>query len=154
VNNEQQDTTPREPGWPYTSILIFGFFGSDTPEGRRVAWRTTGALVVFVAAALGLRGLLMPQVPPLVWGLMVPLSVASIFSAHADYVRSLDELARALQLAAFAFAYGCVFVIAAALYGFSAAGVITVDPVVWFAALVVAEPLRAAALARLARRYE
>lgn len=154
MERRQDAVEDERTNWPYSSILLFGFFGARSPEGRRLVWRTTGALVVFVAASLGVRGLIMPEVPAPVWGLMLPLSVAAIVSANVDYVRSLDELEQALQLKAFAFAYGCVFVIAAALYGVSAAGAFAVPAVGWFGALVVAEPLRAAVLARLAREHE
>jgi hypothetical protein len=141
-------------GWPYSSILIYGFFGSDSPEGRRVSWRTGGALFVLVCAMLGVQGQLMPEVPPQVWAVILPLSVASMVAAQAEYVRSLDELRRTLQLKAFAFAYGCAMTLAAAVYGFTVAGVLRAEPVVGFGVLVCAEPLRALALGWLVKRYE
>jgi hypothetical protein len=139
--------------WPYTSILVFGFFGADTPAGRRLAWRTTFALAAFLMFSVGVHDAVLPAVPAAFWVVGLAVSVVGIGLSYWLYLRALDELSQLLQLKAFAFAYGCVMVIAATLFGASIALTDALRPQHWLALLVIAEPLRGAALAYLARRH-
>lgn len=150
---------PRADGpsteWPYASLLVFGFFGSDTPAGRRLVWRSNaGIAVVVISVALLLR------LSHLHWALAagllgLPAGVAGIAWSYARYLSELDELSRMIQLRAFAFSYGAAMTIAAALLGpallFSGPSPLSAAAVLpW---LVWAEGCRGLALVVLARRY-
>ena len=148
------DPTEQKTSWPYASLLIFGFFGTDSPEGRRLAQQTTVLLGLMVIGAFVLS---LPGVPLAVRigaAALLPLGALGMGFAYAVYIRDLDELSRALQLKAFGVAYIAVMTIA---LGIVAYNILTPGPVVFDAGvlvlLVIAEPVRATALAWLARRY-
>lgn len=145
---------PREAApWPYTSLLLFGFFGADTPEGRRLARRTTGALALTVASLIGLQ-IVSPGGPAAaVLALLAPVGVVGVGVAYARYLAALDELARLLQLKAFALAYGVVMALGMAGVAVAMAGGWRLGARGLYSLLVLAEPLRGAALAYLAKRH-
>lgn len=142
--------------WPYASLLFVGFFGVRTPEGRRLAWRTTAALAAIVVAFMGLGGAFGAWVPRPVWALLIPASVCGIAWAYTRYLRELDELSRLIQLRAFSFAYAAAMVLFAAVVAFGAVQAepgepVSSGPVLW---ILLAEVLRGVALAYIARQYE
>lgn len=153
-DQHHDDATEQEASWPYASLLIFGFFGTDSPEGRRLARQTTIILGLMVIAAFVLSLPGVPLAVRIAAAALLPLGVLGMGLSYAAYIRDLDELSRSLQLKAFAVAYIAVMTIA---LGIVAYDVLTPGPVVFDAGvlvlLVIAEPVRAAALAWLARRY-
>ena len=48
----RDETDDGRASWPYSSLLCFGYFGADTPTGRRVRDRTMVGLIAFVVANL------------------------------------------------------------------------------------------------------
>jgi hypothetical protein len=133
-------------------LLLFGFFGTDTPAGKRLARRTTAGLVLFLISgvALGGEGDLIPK---WIWVACVPLSVAGIAVAYGIYLRQLDELSRLIQLKAFAFAYGAIMTVALGLSAVVLTRPSLAHPALLLGGLVVIEGLRGLALVVLARRY-
>lgn len=153
MRDEMKDTQqPGDSSWPYASMIGFGYFGANTPEGRRLAVRTLAALAVVCAGLVGLS----PQFPlavRLLSSVGLVGGVAFMFRENVVYVRGLDELSQMLQVQAMAVAYGAVWTIVAVLYATS----LLLGPLsgpVWLVGLVLAEPIRGYALARLARRHE
>jgi hypothetical protein len=53
--------------WPYSSLLVFGFFGADTPGGKRLVWQTTIALLLVIASSWALTGVIPQVLPAIVW---------------------------------------------------------------------------------------
>lgn len=149
------DPTPERTSWPYGSLLFFGFFGTGSPGGRALAWRTTGALGLVIVCAIGAQGGLPGPVPEVLWALGVPLGVILIGWAYARYLEALDELSRLIQLKAFAFAYGAAMTAAMGIFAWGVAqgepASVSVGGLFW---IVAAEPLRGVALMQIARRYE
>ena len=139
--------------WPYGTLLFFGFFGTDTPEGRRLAWRSSALLVVFVVCALGVRGGYDAFFPDALWVAGMPGSVVGLWWAYARYLGALDELSRAIQLRAFAAAYGAAMTLLAV--GLTAAWVDPAPAAPEYLVLfpVFAEGFRGLTLAMLARKY-
>ena len=158
VSRTQGDRTDRvEEGteWPYTTLLLFGFFGTDTPAGKRLARRNNGFMVLFLVCmfASGARDGFHALFPDLLWLLGLPGSVIGTGWAYARYLRSLDELSRMLQLKAFAFGYGAAMTLVA-----TALAVTWIAPtprVRWelLSLPVLAEAFRGLALVHLARQY-
>lgn len=141
--------------WPYATLLFFGFFGTATPEGRRLARWTAMATV---GAAIGGAGLASgwPGGPGrLVWAAVLPAMMVLVAIAYVRYLAALDELARLIQLQAFAVAYAFMIVVAAGLLVYV---YIAADPNVHWglaaATIALAEVVRGAALAFFARRHE
>lgn len=156
--HQAEPPRPREDDatWPYASIILFGYFGAHTPEGRRLAVRTmAGILVVAVAILILELGVGGPWIT-LVAAVAIPAGVALIILENARYLRRLDELSRSLQVQAFAVGYGAAMLIMAALLAIHLAVPSTwgLHQIPMVALLVMAEPIRGAALARLARRHE
>lgn len=150
----ESDRRTNDSAWPYASLLFFGFFGSDTPAGRRLAWRSTVALLVFGVAAVALGGSFAQPVPDIVWVLAIPGAVLAIGWSYARYLASLDELSRLIQLKACAFSYGAAMVVAFGLVALGMAdtgGAAVAGRFLWLIAFV--EILRGLALVRLARTY-
>lgn len=142
----QDHSPPRDGHWPYASLLIFGYFGQDSPGGKRLARETTAWLALAVAA--------MVVAGPLAYGL--PVSVVGIGWSYARYLRGLDELSRMIQLKAMAVAYGAAMTIgavAAALALASPSVGQSMRPAVVFPFLVLAEGVRGIVLVIQARRY-
>ena len=147
------DAPGEDAEWPYASLLILGYFGADTPAGKRLARRTTGFLLVFVVSMLGLRDGFEQLFPDLLWLLGLPFSVLGIWWAYARYMPTLDELSRVIQLRSFAVAYGAAMVLLAV--GLAVAWINPTPRVPWqlLALPVFAEGARGMALAHFARRY-
>lgn len=127
----------------------------DSPGGRRLARRTAAVLVVMLAAAFALSVPGSALALRLVGVVVLPLGVLAMGGAYASYLRELDELSREMQLRAFAVAYFAVMAIAFSIHAY---GLARPGPQVRFDAwviflLVLAEPIRGATLAWLARRY-
>jgi hypothetical protein len=153
--NDPTDDEGSESTWPYSSLLLLGFFGADTPGGKRLAWETAVPAAVFVAATLVLSGVVSQPLPNLVWALAMPACVIAIGWSYSRYMETLDELSRMIQLKAFAFSYGAAMVIAVGV----GALVLTYPqiaraPGLLLLLILFVEPLRGAALAYLARKYE
>ena len=146
-SSSTQDPPPsRDRDWPYTSLLGFGYFGQDSPGGKRLARETTAWLALAVVAMV-LGGL---------WAYALPVSVLGVGWAYVRYLGGLDELSRTIQLKAFAVAYGAAMAIGAVLAALALAspdGGPGVHPAVIFPTLVLAEGVRGVALVVQARRY-
>lgn len=150
------DRSGDRPGWPYASLLLFGFFGVDTPEGRRLAWETSAGLALLLVAAVALRSDPAFPLPELLWVVALPAGPVVIGWAYARYLAKLDELGRMIQLRAFAFSYGAVLTLAAAMIAVLLADPSlgeAVAPSTFLAWLVAAELFRGLALVVLARTY-
>ena len=142
----QDPPSPRDGDWPYASLLVFGYFGEDSPGGKRLARETTVWLAVAVVA----------MVVGAPWAYGLPVSVVGIGWAYARYLRGLDELSRTIQLKAFAVAYGTAMAIGAVLTALALAWPEVgqgVSLVAVFPVLVLAEGVRGVALVVEARRY-
>lgn len=150
--NDRDESASGSVEWPYSSLLLFGFFGTDTPAGRKLARRTTAGLVLLIIAGLALGSEREP-IPRWVWVTSVPVAVAGIALAHARYLGQLDELSRLIQLKAFAFAYAVVMVLAMGLSAVVLTRPSMVHPALLLGGLIVVEALRGLALVVLARRY-
>ena len=149
----EQDRTDEPGDWPYASLVIFGFFGTDTPEGKRLARRTTAFLALLVVGGIGLRDGYRTPFPDLLWLICIPGSAVGMWWSYTRYLRALDELRRTIQLKAFAFAYGAALTLMV-----TGLGVALIDPTPQvprqlLALPVLAELFRGAALAYLARHY-
>lgn len=148
-----------EPGadWPYASLFFLGYFGSRTPEGKRLRMQSLMALGVILVSVIALRA--EPQAPLLRFAGAIgfPLGVAAMCWAFAHYLRALDELSRMIQMKACAFSYAVALVAASGMTGvLAAAGAFTsasIAPIVFMAVLVVAEMVRGITLVVLARSY-
>src|SRR5262245_29104212 len=98
-------TSNHEPSaWPGSSLLIWGTFGTSTPEGRRYhrrCWLAMGGLLV---------GYLIAMVLPRAAGDLVSAIVPGAFFGVISwefrrYLNALDELARRIQLEAVLWTY-------------------------------------------------
>lgn len=142
-----QDHPPQRDGaWPYTSLLMFGYFGRGSPGGERLARETTVWLALAVAA--------MVAAGP--WAYALPVSVVGIGWSYARYLRGLDELSRMIQLKALAVSYGAAMTIGAVVAALALASPNvdqTMSPAAVFPFLVLAEGVRGIALVIQARRY-
>lgn len=141
--------------WPYTTLLLFGYFGKNTPAGKKLSRRNNTFMALFLVCMLtgGARDGFHALFPDLLWLLGLPLSVMGAVWAYAVYLRSLDELSRMLQLKAFAFAYGAAMTLMTV--GLAVASIAPVPRVPWELLVlpVLAEVFRGLALAHLARQY-
>jgi hypothetical protein len=135
--------------WPYASLLFLGIFGADDPAGKRVSFRGGIALVIFLVGVFMLQLEAPAIVTTLGRGAMVAAPLL-LGWANVQYLRSLDELSRLIQLEAFAWSYGGLFVLA---FVASALGggpkVASIDPI-W---VILGELVRGPALVMVARRY-
>lgn len=153
VSQHQAETEEERAEWPYASLIFFGFFGTKTPAGKRLAWRTTAFLALMVVCGIGLRDGYRTPFPDLLWLTGVPGSALGIWWSYARYLKALDELSRAMQLKASTFAYGAALTLM--LTGIAVA---LIDPTPeiprqLLALPVLAEVVRGVALAYLARQY-
>lgn len=138
--------------WPYATLFFFGSFGAHTPAGRRLRRESALSLALVIAGTILVNAGL--TVPVVIGAIGLPLGVAGMAWAYSRYLGSLDELGRLVQLKAFAFSYGAVMTVGAALTGsWRVAGGGAIDPLVFLAVLVLAEPLRGLSLVVLARKY-
>jgi hypothetical protein len=124
-------------------------FGAKDEAGKKVTRSSRIAIVLFVAGAYMLQLETAAVVSAIGQMSMVGAAVLTVW-AIAQYIRSLDELSRLIQLEAFAWVYGGLAVMA---FLASALGggpfVASVDPM-W---LVSGELIRGPALVMVARRY-
>ncbi|MDX1673322.1 MAG: hypothetical protein R3314_00865 [Longimicrobiales bacterium] len=151
--DDQERLHAEESDWPYASLLIFGFFGTGTPQGKRLAWRTTALMAVFAVSAVGLSDGFRRPFPDVLWLLGLPGSAVGVGWAYGTYLGSLDELSRAIQLRAFAFAYGAAMALVATSVTIVLAAGLRVAPMSLLALPVLAEACRGLALVYLARQY-
>ena len=77
--------------WPYASLLVCGFFGSDSPEGKRLTARSAVAAVVAGASLFGLHVASPGSIASVIWGVLLPLSVVALAVANVTYLASLDD---------------------------------------------------------------
>jgi hypothetical protein len=145
-----------DPQWPMKSILLVGYFGNKTPEGRRFlnrCWGAFAALAITWLTWIVISLTLYHHPPGRVDGIVLRLSLGAGYAYVAwalwKYLAELDEFTRELQYKAIALTY---------LTGFAAVsfvGLLTdythwpVDPL-YFLAL---EPVRGLYLWLLVRRY-
>lgn len=154
MRQRKQVTDPERP-WPYASLLLFGFFGASTREGKRLAWRSAlvaGLMLVGMLVVLNDVG---GPILRLAAAGFLPVGVVVLGWAHLRYLQALDELSQIIQLKAFAVAYGA----AMALY-FVSLGHGLLEPGEIFPGggglgfwIILAEPVRGAALVFVARAY-
>ncbi len=154
-NADRRNDPIEDPAeWPYTTLLLFGYFGQNTPAGKRLSRRTNAFMALFVVCMFtsgardGYHAL-----PDLLWVLGIPASVIGIWWAYSRYLRSLDELSQMLQLKAFAFGYGAAMTLMAV--GLAVAWIAPTPraPRELLVLPVFAEVFRGLALAHLARQY-
>lgn len=135
--------------WPYTSFLLFGFFGSDSPGGKTLMKYTSLALALFVAGAFGIsiftKGILLYVATTL-----IPISILILIWSNTEYIKNLDTLSQLIQLKAFAFSYGIAMFIGFTMYAIQVSIHVAVSPL-W---LILAEPLRGVVLYMIAKEYE
>ncbi len=153
-NESKEKLEAGSPRWPASAMLLYGTFGSRTPAGRRYHLRSGLALAVTVG-----------------WILLAPWAVHAAGAAHfwhvlaslvpgiafayigwefRRYLLALDELARRIQLEAIAWTYLTGMAVALMLgYAVLVTGW-RFNP----AFFILLEPVRAAWLYVVSRRYE
>lgn len=85
--------------------------GDTTPRDRRNVTRLAWTMVVWAVTTLGIARVIEHQLiteGPMLWLLAILPTIAGIFLvlAYARYLREADEMQRAIQLNAFAMAFG------------------------------------------------
>ncbi len=135
--------------WPYTSFLLFGFFGSDSPGGKTLMKYTSLAMALFVTGAFGIS-IFSGGIFLYISSLLIPISILILIWSNSEYIKGLDTLSQLIQLKAFAFSYGAAMFIGFTIYAVYASTGFFISPV-W---LVLAEPLRGLALYMIAKEYE
>ena len=149
-----------EPRWPMKTILFIGYFGKNTPEGRRYHNRCMGALllllcgsILWIPVAFRLHGGTedsIDRIGRIFEHLLAGVAFSFIAWSFWKYLQEIDELARGLQLQAIALTY------LTGLSGMAFVGLLgivehwNIDP---FIAYILLEPVRGFWLWRLARRY-
>ena len=143
-----QDKQTSNSTWPYSSLLLFGYFGKQAPGGRTLALRTTIAFIIFVTGFIAMD-LVENKFVEFLLANTTPLAVLIIMWAYKEYLAGLDELSRTIQYKAFAISYGTSMLFAMTLttMGFFIG---TVFLPVW---VIFAECVRGIALAVIARGY-
>jgi hypothetical protein len=146
TNDAEQPTT-----WPGSSILIWGTFGTSTPEGRRYHRRCLGALAILLAGHVG-AAFLPPSGSNIVTALLPGATFGFISWEFRRYLNALDELARRIQLEAVAWTYLTGLTLAITVGAVMLAYDIppTYANPIWF---VVLEPIRGIWLYAVSRRY-
>ena len=144
-------TSDHDTTWPGSSLLIWGTFGTSTPEGRRYHRRcylAMGVLLVgyFIAAGL-------PRAAADIVTAILPGAIFGFISwEFKRYLDALDELARRIQLEALAWTYLTGLTMACALGGVMLA--YELQP--WFLSpfwFILLEPIRGLWLYVVSRRY-
>jgi hypothetical protein len=135
--------------WPYTSFLLFGFFGSESPGGKTLIKYTTIALTLFVAGVIGIS-VFSDGIFLYTSSILIPLSILIVTWSNSEYIKELDTLSQLIQLKAFAFSYGAAMFIGFTIYAVYASTGFFISPI-W---LVLAEPLRGISLYMIAKEYE
>lgn len=149
--NEMNETLEhkKEASWPYATLLLLGFFGTGDPAGKRLAWRTTGGLLLLIAAFIGAEAARGYSALANALLLTTPLTVAFLVWSYKEYLGALDELSRKIQLEAFAWAYGAALVVLVGWFALVTATGVYVSPL-W---ILLTEGFRGLALVMVARRY-
>ena len=136
--------------WPSFDILVFGYFGAKTPDGKRFRDRT-----MTVGFVLGLIfAIPIPPGPPI--PLLVALSILpGLAFAYVGwewwrYLNGLDELARRMQFEAAAWTYIVGLAAAMLVGGFCYVMHWNFNPGLFY---VLLEPIRTSRLWVLSRRY-
>lgn len=145
---DEQTNKANNTHWPYTSLLLFGYFGKDSPGGKTLFIRST--IGVFLCA-IGIVFSAVFENPMLVIPTLtlIPVSVLIIMWAYKEYLAQLDELSRTIQYESLAFAYGIAMVIGLTLHAFGVQFDTPFSPI-W---ILFAEGLRGFALTRIAKKY-
>lgn len=136
--------------WPYSSLILFGYFGNSSPGGKKLAFRTSFALLLFVIAFILLATveLVVFKIAALI---LVPLSVLMIMWAYKEYLSALDELSRGIQYKAFAISYGAAMALAFTLAALTLHTELELPAAPFY--VILAEGIRGIALAVIAKRY-
>lgn len=142
----QQDKKNSE--WPYGSLLLMGFFGTDSPEGKKLAIRSLLTVLLFIAGFIGAQ-IFESSTLTSVGASLMPLSILLIFYSYVVYHKSLDTLERLIQLTAFAASYGTVLFIAVTIYALNLVSCFSL-PLVLF---LLAEPVRGMCLYFISKSY-
>ena len=166
MNLQRVDPDDDGSSWPYLDMLGFGYFGSDTPSGRRHRNRSFAWLAVFLVAAVALAPTSLPWAARVICAVAVPLAWVGIVWSNVRYFSELDELSRLIQLEAAALSYGAVIVAASIWYALGMLDALGPVPEARVAAtqvsgharsfwplfvVLMVEPLRGLALVLLAR---
>lgn len=148
MNIMNQDKESTNSSWPYSSLLLFGYFGKQAPGGRTLAIRTTSALVILFAGII-LISITQNTLLKLALITTSPLAVVIVMWAYKEYLAGLDELSRRIQYEAFAFSYGAAIAIALTLFTAS----IYLETILLPLWVIIAEAFRGVALVVIARKY-
>jgi len=134
--------------WPYGSLLLMGFFGTDSPAGRKLAIRSLLTVILFIAGFLGVH---LFETAAFIYMsvVLMPLSIMLIVYSYVIYLKSLDTLERLIQMTAFAASYGAALVIAISIYAFNLV-ICCPLPVVL---ILLAEPFRGVCLYFISKSY-
>jgi len=135
--------------WPYSSLIIFGFFGPDSQAGKRLMMRSALGLILFIAGFIGTQ-LSESDIWVNASAGLIPISVLIIIYANTVYIKSLDSLEKLIQLTAFAAAYGAAIFIGFAIFAFFSVTGCYISPL-W---LLLAEPFRGMILFFTSRKYQ
>gem|GEM_PF-2867467 len=150
MDMDNQMNSSKSPGsnWPYTSLLLFGYFGKNSPGAKKLAIRNTIGLLLTICGIIfsGVVGQTVYALPVLT---LAPLGIVIIMWAYKEYLSGLDELSRMIQYEAFAFSYGAAIAIGISIY---ATGLYVgwAIPAIW---ILLAEGLRGIALVYIAGKY-
>lgn len=139
----------RKAAWPTRDILLFGSFGSGTPDARRFRSRGLSALGLAVTCGVVLAWL-QPAAPVrLPLNALLALPFGYLAWEWWRYITHLDELARRLQVEAMAWTYMIGICAAMALAWLCGLLNWKFNP----AFFVLLEPVRAVRLWVLCRRF-
>ena len=135
--------------WPYSSLIILGFFGPDSPGGKKLVAYSVFALFLFIAGFIGTQ-ILESKGWCGVSAAFMPVSVLILIYANSRYIKSLDTLEKLIQLSAFSASYGAALFIGFVLYALYLATGWHVSPL-W---LLLAEPFRGICLYFISKKYQ
>ena len=135
--------------WPYRSLILFGFFGPDSPQGKRLLILSTLGLLLFIIGFVGTQ-ILESMMWQYVSAVQIPTSALIVIYANTSYIKSLDSLEKLIQLTAFAAAYGAAIFIGFTIFALNSVTGFYISPL-W---LLLAEPLRGMILFFTSRKYQ
>lgn len=144
-------TSEERSVWPASSLLLWGTFGTSTPEGRRYHRRCLLALGVLLVGTL-IANLGSPEAGALAMAVLPGVTFGFISWEFKRYVDALDELARRIQLEALAWTYLTGLTLACALGGVMLAFDLRYEFQNFFWVLLL-EPIRGGWLYAVSRRY-
>ena len=135
--------------WPIKDILLFGYFGSNSPGSSKLVTNLTLSLVLFLIGISSIQAsnLLIVTIPSTA---LIIFSVCLSIWGQKQYISKLDTLNRDIQLSGFAFSYGIVILICMVLMAIE---FITgsMPSILW---ILIAEPIRGIVLYKIARGYQ